>query len=807
MRAPRFVQRILRAVAAQQFEEVLRAYLRGTDSAAGIPVTEENAMRVAAVNACVRVIAETVASLPLNVYQRTDERSRIKAIRHPLYRLLHDRPNSWQTSFEFRELLQNHLCLRGRAYAYKLRVGGEISELIPLNPDLVTVEQTPDYRLVYTVDRSDTGGGPLVLKQEDVLHLRGLSSDGVDGRNVIADARETLGTALAMQAYAGRFFRNDATPSVVLSHPGKLSKEAAARLEESWNASHSGSVNARRTAVIEEGMKVEKLSVAPEDAQFLESRKYSRAEIAGLFRVPPHMIGDLERATFCLPADVEVLTESGPKPIASVQAGERVWSATDAGMVLSPVRQMVCSGVDEILEIRTTNRTLRCNAAHRVLARRKVPSPRPGVGGYQSVSWTTTYVPAGDLAVGETIVVHDGLPADGTDVAPNGRRLSVGFMEFCGHLLGNGHVYPHRGVLIARAENARYMDAYRDIIRSEFVSYVRAHDSREGSAVAVAPVRMTEDRRSTRFASVLAADELTELGLAGVSRTKRVPDWVFGARSDLRLAFVRGFLDADGHVDRMGRASFGSANRAMLSQIRHLCMGLGFPVTNLYRRQQEVTLPDGRPFASEFFTFTCSDPAAIQRIGSHDPLDRARFCAGRPFRRKGRAYPRHGGRGFAMPGCSLARVTGIRRLPAELVYDLEVEETHSFIANGVVVHNSNIEHQAIDFVTHCIRPWLVRWEQALHRDLFVAPILYFPEFNVDALLRGDTASRYNAYAVGRQWGWLSANDIRDRENMNPIEGGDTYLTPANMLPATTSGETEPSVPSGNGKEKAHALSE
>lgn len=409
MRLRGLLSRLLRPRASQQFEQVLREYMRGTQSATGIGITEESAMRAAAVYACVRVISETVASLPLHVYQRKDERSKVRAYSHPLYRLLHDRPNSWQTSFEFREMLQSHLCLRGRAFAYINRdTDGNVRELIPLHPDHVTVEQLPDYSLVYRVDRSHLRREPVVLGQSQILHLRGLSSDGVDGRSVIGDAREALGLALATQEYGARFFRNDATPGVVLVHPTRLSPEAQKRLEISWNEAHAGSGSARRTAVLEEGMKIERLSMTAEDAQFLETRKFSRSEIAGLFRVPPHMIGDLEKATF-----------------------------------------------------------------------------------------------------------------------------------------------------------------------------------------------------------------------------------------------------------------------------------------------------------------------------------------------------------------------------------------------------SNIEHQAIDFVVHCIRPWLVRWEQALSRDLFLAPVLYFAEFNVDGLLRGDIRSRYEAYAIGRQWGWLSRNDIREKENMNPIEGGDDYLTPLNMASGTSQAPQQ---------EKANAVS-
>lgn len=275
----------------------LVAAIRGAQSAAGVAVSEDVALRVGAVYACVRVIAETVGSLPLNMYRRLDDGGKDRAPAHPLQRLLHDRPNSWQTSIEFRELMTAHALLRGNAYAYiNWRGDSIVDELIPLHPDRVSVEQRADMALVYTLRRPD--GSTLELSQDQVLHLRGLTSDGVLGRSVISDARDLIGPAFATQQYAGKFWANDATPGVVLKHPAKLSQDAAIRLKDSWNAAFAGSGNARRTALLEEGMSIERLTMTAEDAQFLETRKLQRSEIAGLFRVPPHMIGDLERATF-----------------------------------------------------------------------------------------------------------------------------------------------------------------------------------------------------------------------------------------------------------------------------------------------------------------------------------------------------------------------------------------------------------------------------------------------------------------------------------------------------------------------------
>lgn len=278
-------------------DQIVRAYLQGQSSASGMAVNEETAYNAAAVYSCVRVIAETVGSLPLNVYERLPNGGKQKATAHPLWQLLTSQPNGWQTAFEFREMLQSHLLLRGNAYALITWVGESVAkELIPLHPDRVEVVQRPDFSLVYKVARKS--GGPIEIPQDEMLHIRGLSSDGVTGRSPLEDARDAIGLALAVQRYGARMFKNDATPGMVLTIPGKLSKEAQATLREQWDALQSGADNSRRTAVLTEGLKAERITMTAEDAQFLETRKFSRSEIAGLFRVPPHMIGDLERATF-----------------------------------------------------------------------------------------------------------------------------------------------------------------------------------------------------------------------------------------------------------------------------------------------------------------------------------------------------------------------------------------------------------------------------------------------------------------------------------------------------------------------------
>lgn len=277
-----------------------RFFFGGTTS--GKVVTERSAMQITAVYCCVRILAEAIASLPLHLYRYTENGSKEKAIDHPLYDLLHDEPNLEMTSFVFRETLMTHLLLYGNAYAQIIRNGkGEIIALYPLMPNRMNVDRDEDGNLYYeyqtSQDEAHTMKGSLVrLSPSDVLHIPGLGFDGLVGYSPIAMAKNTIGMTMAAEEYGAKFFANGATPGGILEHPGVVKDPE--RVRESWNSAFGGSSNSNKVAVLEEGMKYTPISISPEQAQFLETRKFQIDEIARIFRIPPHMIGDLEKSSF-----------------------------------------------------------------------------------------------------------------------------------------------------------------------------------------------------------------------------------------------------------------------------------------------------------------------------------------------------------------------------------------------------------------------------------------------------------------------------------------------------------------------------
>lgn len=256
-------------------------------------------MRAAAVFSCVRVLAESVASLPLVLYRRTSGGGKEKATDHPLYKIVGQSPNAWQSRFEWIEQQVAHQCLRGASYNHiKIDQRGN-RQLIPLHPDKVNPKQLPDGRIVYEYF-SPTGQRQILLHDE-VLRIPFMVVDGVRPLSVISAQREAIGSSMATADHASTFFANGAKPTggYVTFDGGTRFKdeEEERKFRDNWQAYMTGP-NRHKTAFLKQGMEYHELGMSNNDAQFLETRKYQRSEIAGVFKVPPHMIGDLDRATF-----------------------------------------------------------------------------------------------------------------------------------------------------------------------------------------------------------------------------------------------------------------------------------------------------------------------------------------------------------------------------------------------------------------------------------------------------------------------------------------------------------------------------
>jgi len=262
----------------------------GSASKTGIAITEDSAMRLSAVFGAVRVISETIATLPWDVKQDAEGSTRT-ADAHPINKLIHH-PNGMMTDFNFREVCQAHLCLHGNAFiAIKRNEAGQPIKLIPIHPDRVEVKVYQDEKF-YVIDQ-----GKETFDDTEIIHIVGLSFDGIVGKSVIEAARESIGLGLAADQFGGSFFGNGANVSAVLTHPGRLSDDAYKRLMASWQRRYSGLDNAHKTAILEEGMNLQKVSISPSESQFLETRQFGVVDIARFFRIPLAYLGSLENSS------------------------------------------------------------------------------------------------------------------------------------------------------------------------------------------------------------------------------------------------------------------------------------------------------------------------------------------------------------------------------------------------------------------------------------------------------------------------------------------------------------------------------
>lgn len=271
-------------------------------SAAGETVSKDQAIRIATVWSCIRVLSETIASLPISLYEKDDDNRKIVLTNDKLNRLVGEKPSPLYNSFMFIERILTELCLGGNFYAIIERnAGGEPINLHPVAEKDVQVFISPDGRgLYYEVENSDTIHYPMsgTIQSMNMIHIKGLSFDGIVGKSPIVAAAETLGISIALDKHAGSFFKNGAAVGGILKHPGTLKPETAKRLRESWNTNHAGSLNVGKTAILEEGMEFQARSIPNNQAQFLETRQYQISDICRIFRVPNHLVNDLTNSTY-----------------------------------------------------------------------------------------------------------------------------------------------------------------------------------------------------------------------------------------------------------------------------------------------------------------------------------------------------------------------------------------------------------------------------------------------------------------------------------------------------------------------------
>ena len=757
------------------------------------------------VRTCVDFLARNVAQLGLHTYRRVSgtDRVRLTAKEHQLARII-KQPNPWTTTYRMIESLMGDLGIYWNAYWLKVLVGDVIT-LIRIPPGIVTPVGTGNSPSGYKVGYDD---GERTYDADVVMHFRGYNpEDARMGLSPLETLRRVLAEEQAMGDYREYFWQNAARMGGIIERPKdapKWSEDLRKRFVAELQAVHAGAANSGKTMLLEDGMSWKQQTFSAQESEYLAGRKLTREECARQYHIPLPMVGILDHATFCLPAHVLIYAADGPRPIAEVKADDLIWSHDGERFVIKRVIRSGQTGIDFLIRIKTQNRTIETNATHPFLVRRLVrvageadpDADRKTRAGQSRWHYEArhVYVPAGELKRGDVLVVLNELPVVG-DNAQSIRR-----MEFYGLYLGDGNMMSnrgkHHGIAISRADDAPYMDYYRDVMTSEFVSFGSSGNGNTREGVPTQPVHLIEGDRQTRFVSVRVAEEFEALGLSGTAHTKRVPGWVFQASREARLAFLRGYLDADGSVDKRGKISYSSCSKDLIEDIRHLCMSLGIAVNNAYHCvRSDIKMPNGTTCDVDQWAITCSDPKANRQIGTHDPRYAERLASARGFDAKGKDYPFARGRRSEPPiGCIYSKVVAVETLYPQAVYDIEVEDTHNFIAAGVLVHNSNIKEQHKNLYQDCLGPWLRMIEQEI--ELQLLPDLadkedVYCEFNIQEKLSGsfEEQAASSMSAVGRPW--MTVNEWRARQNLPSLPGGDELTTPLNVTTGISAPDEEP----------------
>jgi phage portal protein BeeE len=732
---------------------------------AGQQVTPDTALATSAVWSCTWLIAESVAMLPLNVYQYRRGGGKDYARDHPVFDLLHDQPNPWQTAVEFRDMMQGHVLLRGNAYALIVPgPRGPVDQLIPLHPDRMRVEQLPDRSIRYSYQPQGMAQRVVYLEDE-IFHLRGPSSDGVMGLSIISAARKSLGLALAAEDYGGRYFGNGSRPGGVLTTAGKLSPGAAEDLKLRWEQAYGGA-NAHRVAVLEEGLSWQQMGLSNEDSQFLA----------------------------CVVPGTPVTMADGTRmAVEALRPGDEVVGWRD-GPVSARVHAVGLPRVKPLVRITTARgRELIASADHPCLARERLRTP-----GNRVDDSPDSWVPLSAVKPGMLIRV-------GLGHVPQPDALSTDRAWMLGAMTGDGYI---------RTAGFSFCNADAGVIQEMDRVAVTM-----GGGLSHATSRPYDWNLNTGGTRGRGGSEIRSLfnesGLVGKhSHSKRVPDAVLRGGPSAWRGFLSGYLDTDGSVrDPDGRQTpavyWSSVSRPLLEDCQHLLSMLGIQ-SAIYRMQLpgRRMFPHGESPTLESWGLYVMGTMPLRLLAHalvpHHPDKRRRLA------RYGNLPPsRYSDRNFFYD-----RVTSVEPLPPGPTIGVEIEDVHTHITGGLVTHNTRefqvvdvarwfrvpphmigtvdrstswgtgIEQMSVGFVAFTLMPWLTRWEQKIQQRLLTNGS-YFARHQVQALMRGDTATRFAAYAIGRQWGFLSVNDIRALEDMNPVEGGDEYLVPLNMAPLGT----------------------
>lgn len=726
------------------------------------------AMANMTVFACVRLLADTIASLPWKVYRR-DQNGMPKEVK-PQPALIRQ-PYPGFDLFQWKWMCVASMALRGNSYhmVTSRDKSGNPTALLPLHPDLLYLERRPDifewFDPIYRVFGE-------AIPAKDIVHMRRFTMPGEPwGLSPVKQAAVAIGMGLSAEEYGYRYFKESANPSGTLSTEQPMDEGQIKRVQQNWIQSQGGR---RLPAILTGGFKWETLQISPEESQFLQTRQFQRSEICLMFGVPPILIGDTKE---CVVAGTLMTMADGTrKAVEDLRVGDRVMAWDGSKLVASPVKWVGTPPVKEIVKITTVRgRTLTCTADHPILGLKRLRTP-----GNRPLPTEGEWLYAEDLERGHYVRIGLGYLHGETG------QLSGDIGYFLGSMVGDGHIR------LTNKHQSRWANTNDDVIgrMSDVVQSLGGRLVYRGNR--------TFDLLNAGYTSVIGGI-LQQSELVGThAHDKFVPDMVMAGGPEAWKGFLSGYFDADGCISTTARqphAHFGSASRDLLEGCQHLLALLGVN-SSLYlsAKAQRRSVPRGR-------MADCLDAWQLRIKGRGELAKLAQILhVAHPEKRDKLANlaTSHGGVRPEVRSVVFEydRVKSVEHIGAGQSVGIEISDTHTHVTNGIISHNTTawgtgVEQITLGAVTYTFRPWTSCIESVVNNCL---PNGQFVKFDYSALLRGDFAGQLKALQAAIQGTQMTPNEARATLEMDPAEGGDQLLVAPNYLTLPSVAALRPTPP-------------
>ena len=794
-------------------------------------------------HSCIRVLADSTSEPELVVYSLDADDERImRGAKDPLVTLL-DHPNPEQTQYELLREMVIHQYVFGGYYLHKVRSrAGRPVQLWLLNPTRVKIIPGSDGAIEFY--RYGMDGKYVDIPAADVIYQKFVDplDDFYPLSPISVMARQGDLDNQAVD-YLNAFFLNAGTPAGLLKFKMQVPKEERERVKLQWKDEHSGPGGWHTVDVLDADCEYQTTGTDPQRLELQAIFGHTESRIAATFGVPLIIIGSYLGLMRCLPADSRVWCRNGPRPISDIKSGDQVWSFVDGHLELRSVVSSSKTGRKKLLEIRTRNRIIRASVNHPILTR---------ITGGSHLSNNerkvrTEWIAAEKLRVGDYIVQPHGIPDLRGDQLPDGGVATVEMMQWLGAFVGDGCFTGGDrdvGLTLCFPKTDRVRKQYEDLTAKLFSKQIagwlsygkRATDNitdrivkaiqSGGSYTSIGqqvnlsaasvrdryltvtlpktpvtvPCFIQEARHGFRFSSTLASKRVRSFGFKRGARNKAIPGWIFELSRELRLAFIAGLIDSDGSVDKRGSMSYCSASKQLCEDLKDLLLSVGIRTSNVQSRTQgpsKLLLEQGSSPQSKFpyYTLTASAAAQISEIPFFDSLYRQRVDGN---------LSRYREAGFDAADAGLSNDLGfylirsIKELGGEEdVYDIEVRDGHSFIADGIVVHNSTLSNigaaQKVLWQNTLVP--LYTWTadkltEGLAREFDQNLYIDFDLTDVEALQ--ESKKEVRDFAL-RAWdtGLVTRNKALEMVGEVPVADGDVYKTSTATV-YTAAGEQVPS---------------